>query len=81
MNVEVKLFAIARQAVGAEVVTVVLADHATVRDLRTALVERYPTLGATMRHMLVAVDTEYASDASPLHSKSEVALIPPVSGG
>ncbi len=81
MNVEVKLFALARQTVGAEVITLSLKEPATVGDLRAALVQRYPALGATMRHMLVAVDTEYASDDLPLAAKSEVALIPPVSGG
>lgn len=81
MNVQVKLFAVARQVAGTEVVTLELGEAATVRDARAALVERYPALATTMRHMLMAVDTEYADDDALLSSRSEVALIPPVSGG
>ena len=81
MNVEVKLFAVAREVVGSDTVKLNLSDPATVRQLREALVERYPALSSTMRHMLVAVDAEYAGDDAQLTAKSEVALIPPVSGG
>ena len=81
MNVEVKVFAVAREVVGSDTVTLTLSDPATVRQLRAALVERYPALASTMRHMLVAVDADYARDDAQLTERSEVALIPPVSGG
>ena len=81
MKVEVKLFAVARQVAGSEMVTLELGEAPTVADVRTALVQRFPALGATMRHMMMAVDTEYAGDDTPLGRGSEVALIPPVSGG
>jgi molybdopterin converting factor subunit 1 len=81
MKVEVKLFAVARQVVGAEVVTLELDDTATIREVRAALASQYPALAANLRHMLLAVDTEYASDATPVSARSEIAVIPPVSGG
>lgn len=81
MIVQVKLFAIARQLVGSETVSVELNDKQTVADLRAALVEQYPSLEATMRLMMVAVNTDYASDATVIGPNAEVALIPPVSGG
>lgn len=81
MKVEVKLFAVARQVAGAEVVTLDVAEEATVADVRAALAQQHPALAANLRHMLLAVDTEYATDATPVSARSEIAVIPPVSGG
>lgn len=81
MNVEVKLFAIARQRVGAEQVVVAVESPATVRRLRAALAEQFPALAGDLRHMHIAIDAEYATDETPIREAAEVALIPPVSGG
>lgn len=81
MIVRVKLFAIARQLTGEETAAVELGDGATVGELRAALAEQYPSLAPMMRLMMVAVDTDYATDETILHADAEVALIPPVSGG
>jgi sulfur-carrier protein len=81
VRVTIKLFALARQAAEAEQVEVELPAAATVGDLRRALAAQHPALEPLLRHVLFAVDTEYASDATPLAADSEVACIPPVSGG
>jgi molybdopterin converting factor subunit 1 len=81
MNVSVKLFAVARERAGADAVAVELPNGATVRELRHALVERHPALSDVIAHARLAVNNEYASDATPLSASAEVALIPPVSGG
>ena len=81
MKVEVKLFAAARQAVNQELLEVEIADHATVNDLKTELVKRFPQLNSMLDHLLVAVDAEYAEGDQVLLPETEVALIPPVSGG
>ena len=52
----------------------------TVGDLKIWLSNRYPAL-QRLTSLAVAVDSEYADDAHFIHSNSEVALIPPVSGG
>ncbi len=81
MQVEVKLFAIARQHVGSDVARVELPSGATVQMLREQLASDYPALAGSLSHMRFAVDNDYASDDTRLHETAEVACIPPVSGG
>jgi sulfur-carrier protein len=81
MKVEVRLFARARDAAGAERVSVELPKDARVGDLRAALVARCPQMAPFARNLLVAVGTEYADDATLLSPHSEIACFPPVSGG
>ena len=81
MNVPVRLFAIARQRAGCDVVTVVLPEGATIGALRAALGEQCPALGDLLRHMLFAIAADYADDATPIPPDADIACIPPVSGG
>lgn len=81
MIVRVKLFAFAKQAAGAEAVEVTVSDAATVADVRRALLAAVPDLVPAAKHLLFAVNTEYASDARVVSATDEVACIPPVSGG
>jgi sulfur-carrier protein len=81
MKVDVRLFARARDAAGAEQITLDLPEHARVSDLRAALSQRVPSLAALAPRLLVAVGNEYADDRAELCDKSEVACFPPVSGG
>jgi molybdopterin synthase sulfur carrier subunit len=81
VNLEVKLFALAREAAGNGAVRVALPAGATVADLRRHLAEQYPALAPLVGQMLVAVGAEYAEDDQTLDGAAEVACIPPVSGG
>ena len=81
MKLCVKLFAVARQRVGRDTVEVQLPTEATVGNLRAAIIEQFPSLAEVLAHARLAVDSEYASDASSLPLDAEVAVIPPVSGG
>lgn len=81
MNVEVQFFAIARDLVGSERVSLELPDGATVKQLRETLASAYPRLGPTLERSMIAVDEEYASADQVLRPGSVVACIPPVSGG
>jgi len=81
MNLSVKLFAVAKQAAGRDVVELQLAAGATVADVRRALVVAVPALAPAAEHLMFAVGTEYASDDRALGPTDEVACIPPVSGG
>lgn len=81
MNVEVRLFARARDQVGRPVVSLELPDGATVADLRRQLVEDYPALAGLSPHLLVSVGTDYVTDECRVTSGDEVAVFPPVSGG
>lgn len=81
MRVMVKMFAAARDAVGAPEVTVEVAEGATMSDLRTALIASYPQLASLVDRAMFAVNADYANDDDVLPSNGEIACIPPVSGG
>lgn len=81
MKVTIKLFAVARELAGRDELEVELADGATIADLRRSLAAVEPGLSTVLEHAHVAVDSQYATDATPITACSELALIPPVSGG
>ena len=81
MIVRVRLFAVAKDLAEAETVTVELAEDATVGQLREALGQQVPRLAKILRQVTFAVDRQYASDRTPVRAGSEIACIPPVSGG
>jgi molybdopterin converting factor subunit 1 len=81
MLIQVKLFAVAKQAAGADSIGLDVSDGATIAEVREALVAALPELSAVRRHLLFAVDAEYAGDATVVRPDAEVACIPPVSGG
>jgi molybdopterin synthase catalytic subunit len=79
--VRVRLFAVARELVGAEFVDVDVPAIPTARDVRQALVHHAPGLARVVAHSILAANGEPAADDSPIPPGAEVALIPPVSGG
>lgn len=81
MKLPVKLFARARDLAGSNQVELELPAHATVADLRSALIRDYPTLAPLAPSLLIAVGMDYVNDAASLHPNSDVACFPPVSGG
>jgi molybdopterin synthase catalytic subunit len=81
MRVAVKLFAAGRELAGAAEAAVDLGGAATVGDLRRALSGQYTRLAALVDRSMIAVNAQYADDATTLAPGDEVALIPPVSGG
>lgn len=80
MPVHVLYFAAAREAAGASRETLA-AVPATVADLRRALIEAHPGLARILPRCRIAVDQDFADDATPLRDGAEVALVPPVAGG
>lgn len=81
MLVELRLFALARDRAGRPTLALDLPEPATVADLKRALVAAVPGLEALLPVLKFAVDSEYADDATPIRAGSELAAIPPVSGG
>ncbi len=80
MAVHVLYFAGARDAAGTARETLA-ASFATVGELRRALAEAHPRLGAVLARCRIAVDQEFAGDGAPLRDGAEVAVVPPVAGG
>jgi molybdopterin synthase catalytic subunit len=81
MKVNVKLFAAARELAGTTEAIVEAAPGATLGDVRRRLCEECPSLAPLAARSLLAVNAEYADDATPIAAGDDVALIPPVSGG
>lgn len=81
MMVRVKLFAVAKQLAGRGEVAVEVGDLATVADVEQTLVAAVPALAEIVAHARWAVDAEFAQRGTIVMPQSEVALIPPVSGG
>ena len=81
MIVRVKLFAVAKELAGRDELTLELPSGATIADLRQAAIAKVPALAKIIPHSLWALDTSYAADGTPINENSELALIPPVSGG
>ncbi len=81
MTIHVRLFAAVKQNAGRETVEVVLSPGATIADLRRALAEQLPELTSLFERSLFAIGTEYAAENTVITANSDVACIPPVSGG
>jgi molybdopterin converting factor subunit 1 len=81
VNVQVKLFAVAKQLAGTDTASVELPGEPTVADLRAALARDFPVLEATLASVVFAVNAEYATDQTRLATTDKIACIPPVSGG
>jgi molybdopterin converting factor subunit 1 len=81
MTVTVRLFARARDLVGADHVVIDLSPGANAGDLRRQLAIRFPALAPLLERSAIAVGGEFAQDDQLLSANSEIALLPPVSGG
>jgi molybdopterin converting factor subunit 1 len=81
MKVRVKLFAVARELVGRDRVEIELPEQPTIGQLRDALAVQMPALAGLARHVMFAIGTQYADDRAVIGEASDVACIPPVSGG
>jgi molybdopterin converting factor subunit 1 len=81
VQIQVKLFATLRDRAKTSLLTVEMAEGATVADLRQRIAADHPALASALNACLVAVNHEFAFDATRLREGCEVALFPPVSGG
>ncbi|MGD9719644.1 MAG: MoaD/ThiS family protein [Pirellulales bacterium] len=77
----IRLFAVARELAGAETLELNVAEPYTLAQLRTALAAAVPALAPILPHVLFAVGSDYIRDNTLLTEDTEVACIPPVSGG
>jgi molybdopterin converting factor small subunit len=81
MLAQVRLFAIARERAGRQVVEVELPEPATVSDLKVAIRTQAPSLAPLLPVLRFSVNSEYADDTTPIPHGADLAAIPPVSGG
>jgi molybdopterin converting factor subunit 1 len=81
IHVHVRLFARLRELAGARAVELDLPPGATVDDAWAALAAATPAFVGLRAHVRFAVDGAYADATTRLADGSEIACIPPVSGG
>ena len=81
MQIRVKLFAAARESAGGDSIEIELPTTATVADVRQALMERLPPARELLARSMFAINCDYAANDTRLEPDTEVACIPPVSGG
>lgn len=80
MTIRILAFGICKDIIGGSTGTITVPDACNVTLLKATLTERYPAL-AGVKALSIAIDGSYATDATIIHHASEIALIPPVSGG
>jgi molybdopterin synthase catalytic subunit/molybdopterin converting factor small subunit len=81
MKIRLLAFASAGDALGAGELELELPDGSRVADLRSRLATDFPRLAPLWPRLAVAVDGRLAAGEQILADGSEVALLPPVSGG
>ncbi|MDQ2752470.1 MAG: MoaD/ThiS family protein [Bacteroidota bacterium] len=77
----IQLFGIAKEMIGDKKLT--LTDDtniSSVGELKEQLSKQFPKL-LSLQSWAIAVDSEYANDNTTVDKRSEIALLPPVSGG
>jgi len=78
---KIMLFAGARELAGQAEVALEVTFPVTAGSLKEALAAAHPELAPLLPHAVLAVDTQYAIENTPISQDSTLALIPPVSGG
>lgn len=81
MNVKLLLFAAAKEIIGENQLTLQLPPSADVGTLKRTLVTEHPSLSDLVLRSAFSVDQKYANNDTVINPQSEVAMIPPVSGG
>jgi molybdenum cofactor cytidylyltransferase len=82
VQVTVRLFALARQRAGRAEVELDVPAPVTVAAVKRALAATLPVLAPLVPQLMIAINSDYASDDQRLIPPgAEVAAIPPVSGG
>ena len=81
MQINVLLFAAARDAAGSGSLQLEVPDQACAADVLAAIGSQLPQLAALLPSCRLAVDCCYVTADHRVTPDSELALIPPVSGG
>lgn len=80
-TVTVLYFAQARDRLGAEREVLTLPTSSGAAEVLAAIRARHPMQAALIDRCRVAIDHQFIDAQVPITDRSEIALIPPVSGG
>ncbi|MGZ3610482.1 MAG: MoaD/ThiS family protein [Ktedonobacteraceae bacterium] len=81
MKIYLRYFASFREIVGQNEEMLTVNDGASVADIRSILLVRYPHLQSVMQRSACAINHGYVPLDATLHEGDEVVFIPPVGGG
>lgn len=81
MVLEVRLFAMLKEAEKADRIRVRVPSGASVATLRSAIAAEFPALAPLLPSSRLAANLHFVGDDHILAEGQELALIPPVSGG
>jgi molybdopterin converting factor subunit 1 len=81
VKVSIRLFAVARELAGRDFVALEVPVGTTIGQMRALLAAEIPELAGVLPHVLFAIGSDYAGNDDPLSDGSQIACIPPVSGG
>lgn len=81
MKQSIKLFALLQDLAGTHEVVLEFDSAATVGEIREKLATQVPELRPLLASCAIAVNSDYAPDATVVPEDAEIAVIPPVSGG
>jgi molybdopterin converting factor small subunit len=81
MQIQVLMFAAAREAAQSDSLCLEVTDGACAKDVLDAIATNLPSISALVPSCRLAIDGEYVSPKTMIDPSRELALIPPVSGG
>ena len=81
MKIDVLMFAAAKEVAGRDKVSIEVSEPACAADVLGALAKELPGLTGLLPSSRLAVDCQYVDGEAEISPDSEVAFIPPVSGG
>ena len=81
MKIRIRYFASFHEITGQSEESWTLSDNATISDVRTQLLARYPRLQPIIERSLCAVNHGYVPADTALHDGDELVFIPPMGGG
>jgi molybdopterin converting factor subunit 1 len=81
VELPVFLFAAVREAVGSDQVTIRIPLPTTASALRKILSQLHPKIDTWLAVSRLAVDRRFVAEDDLIDSATEIAVIPPVSGG
>lgn len=80
MKIKLRAFGIAKDILGNRILEIEVKEKATIANLKTLLIETYPTF-SKLASLSFAVNESYQEDDFLLSEGEEVVIIPPVAGG
>ena len=81
MSIKVKVFAVLKDRIGREELSLDFERGISCRDVLRHLENQFEGISPVLWHSLVAVNGQYADGSTLLEANDEMAILPPVSGG